>query len=81
MTNTDRSDQLMDHLDDRQSRGTEDWDWYDRYIVDFIRNDLGMADEFTEDQVSRTRGGVLRSGKSGRTHHPNRPHPSRLSKC
>ena len=43
----------MDHLDDRLSRGSEDWEWYDRYIVDFIRNDLGMADEFTEDQVSR----------------------------
>ena len=45
-----RSDQLMDHLDDRQTCD-DDWEWYDRYIVDFIRNHLGMADVFTEDQV------------------------------
>ena len=45
-----RSDQLMDHLDDR-SNCDEDWAWYDRYIVDFIRNDLDLADVFTEDQV------------------------------
>ena len=46
-----RSDQLMDHLDDRQKNCDDDWQWYERYIVDFIRNDLGMADVFTEDQV------------------------------
>ena len=45
-----RSDQLMDHLDDRRNCD-DDWEWYDCYIVDFIRNDLGMADVFTEDQV------------------------------
>ena len=45
-----RSDQLMDHLDDRHNCD-DDWQWYDRYIVDFIRNDLGMADVFTDDQV------------------------------
>ena len=46
-----RSDQLMDHLDDRRNCDDDDWQWYDRYIVDFIRNDLGMADVFTDDQV------------------------------
>ena len=41
----------MDHLDDRRNCDDDDWQWYDRYIVDFIRNDLGMADVFTDDQV------------------------------
>ena len=47
-----RSDQLMDHLGDRDRQNCDDdWKWYDRYIVDFIRNELGMADVFTVDQV------------------------------
>ena len=50
-----RSDQLMDHLGDRRNCD-EEWAWYDRYIVDFIRNDLGLADMFTEDQVRRAVG-------------------------
>ncbi len=45
-----RSDQLMDHLEDRS---LEEWEWYEKYIVNFISEDLKCGDSFTKDQIRR----------------------------
>ena len=48
-----RTDQLFDHGELRKVNTPEEWSWYQAYVVDFMRYELGLAKEFSEEQIHR----------------------------
>ena len=46
-----RTNQLMDHEKQRR-QNSDEWGWYQRYIVEFFRNQLKL-DCFSEDEIHR----------------------------
>ena len=45
-----RTNQLMDHLEESHVH-PEEWRWYQQEIIQFIRQDLGLAEKFSEDDI------------------------------
>ena len=50
-----RTNQLMDHEETRHEH-PEEWDWYQIYIVEFLREQLGLKSRFSEAQIQRAIG-------------------------
>lgn len=47
----------MDHMEERKENA-EEWEWYQTYICDFFREELGM-DHFSSEQIQRAIGRSL----------------------
>ena len=50
-----RTNQLMDHLEETGS-SPEEWSWYNRTIISFIRNDLKLGARFSEEDIKHAIG-------------------------
>ncbi len=51
-----RTNQLMDHMEQRKQKQREDWDWYQRNVVSFLRRSLGLGDQVSEERIHRAIG-------------------------
>ena len=48
-----RINQLMDHREDRLTKDRDTYDQLQREIVEYLRNDLQLADLWSEDEVQK----------------------------
>ena len=51
----------------------EDWNWYEKYIVNYFINDLNLGDRFTPEQIHRAVGLINVNAVSMKF----APHPTR----
>ena len=57
-----RIDLLMDHNDVRRVKDTLTWDSYQKHVVDFLRIELKLADEFSAEEINRCIGIIRTNG-------------------